>query len=167
MSELTEFRKQKDEYFKNDPHSPLTPEQRVNFEGLKYYPENKALDFELKIDLFEEQDTIQMQTSTGDIQTYTRYGKIHFEVDGEDTELTVYQSLHGFFIPFVDANAGKLTYGAGRYLDPPPLPGDQILVDFNQAYNPYCAYNDRYSCPIPPAENRLSVAIEAGEKNYK
>ena len=80
--------------------------------------------------------------------------------------MTVYASRHGFFIPFVDAQAGVLTYGAGRYLDPNLLSSGKLLVDFNHAYNPYCAYNDLYSCPLPPFENRLKVAIKAGEKNY-
>ena len=71
------------------------------------------------------------------------------------------------FIPFVDAQAGKETYGAGRYLDPEVLPDGRLVLDFNLAYNPYCAYNERYSCPIPPAENRLEAVIQAGEKSYK
>jgi hypothetical protein len=70
----------------------------------------------------------------------------------------------GYFLPFMDATSGDETYGAGRYLEIEPLPGGKLLVDFNMAYNPYCAYNEYWSCPIPPKENRLSVPIEAGEK---
>jgi uncharacterized protein (DUF1684 family) len=167
LSKLTEFRKQKDQYFLLDEHSPLTQEQKAEFKGLKYFPENPELLFELHIDEFPEKETIQMQTSTGDIQTYKRFGKIRFHIDGEKVELTIFASQHGFFLPFVDSQAGNETYGAGRYLDPYLLPGGKLLVDFNHAYNPYCAYNDLYSCPLPPAENRLNVAMKAGEMNFK
>jgi uncharacterized protein (DUF1684 family) len=167
LSKLTEFRKQKDQFFVYDEHSPLTPEQRAEFKGLKYFPENPDLLFELEINEFPEKGTIQMQTSTGEIQNYERFGKIRFQISGEDAELTVFASHHGFFLPFVDSQAGKDTYGAGRYLDPHLLPDGKLLVDFNHAYNPYCAYNDLYSCPLPPAENRINIAIQAGEKNYK
>ena len=167
MNMYMQFRAQKDDFFEFDSNSPLTDEQQEDFEGLHYFPINEKLSFEVEIEPFEEQVSMQMQTSTGDVQTYTRYGKVHFSVEGQAASLTVYASPHGFFIPFVDAQAGKQTYGAGRYLDPEVLPDGKIVLDFNLAYNPYCAYNDLYSCPIPPAENRLSVAIKAGEKNYK
>lgn len=167
MANLTEFRKQKDQFLILDEHSPLTQDQKTDFNGLKYFPENPDLLFEIEIDEFSEKETIQMQTSTGDTQAYRRFGKIRFQVDGENAELTVFASHHGFFLPFVDSQAGNETYGAGRYLDPYLLPNGNLLVDFNHAYNPYCAYNDLYSCPLPPAENRINIAIQAGEKNYK
>ena len=78
--------------------------------------------------------------------------------------MTIYEASHGFFLPFVDAGAGTETYPAGRYLEPEHLGGDTFHVDLNQAYNPFCAYNESWSCPITPAENRLKVAIHAGEK---
>lgn len=167
MNNYIEFRAQKDDFFETHPQSPLTPEQKTNFQGLKYFPPDSDLNFEVEIEKFEDQKELQMQTTTGDLRTYVRYGKVHFQVDGQPAALTVFSSEHGFFIPFVDAQAGKETYGAGRYLDPEVLTDGRIVLDFNLAYNPYCAYNDRYSCPLPPAENRLSVAIKAGEKNYK
>lgn len=167
MNIYIEFRAQKDEFFELDPHSPLTPEQKQTFFGLKYFPVNESLRFDLEIETFDDPQTIEMQTSTGDLRTFTRYGQIHFLVAGELTSLTVFASEHGFFIPFVDSQAGKETYGAGRYLDPEPNDDGSLHVDFNLAYNPYCAYNDLYSCPIPPMENRLNVAIKAGEMNYK
>jgi hypothetical protein len=167
MPSLTEQRNMKDQFFAIDPHSPLTPEQKEGFEHLAYFDEDQALRLEIDIEPFEEQVQLQMQTSTGDVQTYTRYGRFSFDVDGEQAELTVYASPHGFFLPFVDSQAGVDTYGAGRYLDPPKLPNGNFLIDFNDAYNPYCAYNELWSCPIPPAENRLTVAVKAGEKNFK
>jgi uncharacterized protein len=93
-----------------------------------------------------------------------RYGTFKFNVDGQQAELTLFSDPHGFFLPFADALAGKATYGAGRYLAPKQLPNGKLLVDFNYAYNPYCAYNELFSCPLTPIENRLKVPIRAGEK---
>jgi len=166
LSELEKFRAAKDEFFKEDPQSPLTPDQRKEFNGLHYFPENPELRYTLAVEVFPEKEKIQMQTSTGDIQTYSRYGRIHFDVEGQPAELTVYADRHGFFLPFVDNQAGKETYGAGRYLEPEVLADGRMGVDFNLAYNPYCAYNDLYSCPLTPFENRLKVAIRAGEKVF-
>ncbi len=166
MSELDEFRAAKDRFFASDPHSPLLPDQRRTFRGLAYFPENAALRFEATIDELPAKDEVVMQTSTGDSQTYIRYGRFKFVVDGQPAELTIYASAHGFFLPFVDATAGQETYGAGRYLEPETLPDGRFLIDFNLAYNPYCAYNERWSCPLTPFENRLSVPIEAGERMF-
>ncbi len=164
MSELSNFRASKDEFLAKDHHSPLTHEQKHDFDGLEYYPENTDLRLELEVKEFPTKDVIEMQTSTGDVQKHNRYGKIHFEVEGEKVELTLYKDPHGYFLPFTDVLAGKETYGAGRYLEPQALLVGKVLVDFNYAYNPYCAYNDLYSCPLTPWENRLKVPIEAGEK---
>jgi len=167
MSELDAFRAEKDDFFKHHPQSPLTPEQRRDFAGLQYFPENAALQLEVPVERLFDQQPMQMQTSTGGVQAYVRYGKFKFEVDGQPTELTIYQNENGYFLPFVDSLAGKETYPAGRYLEPGPLLGDHFLVDFNIAYNPYCAYNEMWSCPIRPAENRLKVPIRAGEKLFE
>ncbi len=102
MSELTEFRKQKDEFFCNDNLSPLPQEQKELFAGLKYFPENSNLLFELHIEEFPEKENIELQTSTGDLQTYILFGKIRFQVTGIEAELTVFSNLYGFFLPFVD-----------------------------------------------------------------
>ena len=166
MTELEVFRAEKDAFFGNHPQSPLTREQKNDFHGLNYFPENDALRLEVKVDEFPIKEQFEMQTSTGDVQVYEKFGKFQFLVDGEKAELTIYQSQHGFFLPFVDSLAGRETYPAGRYLEPEPLPGGRFFVDFNIAYNPYCAYNEMWSCPITPAENRLKVAIRAGEKLF-
>jgi len=166
MSELDDFRAEKDEFFKNHIQSPLTGEQKRDFNGLNYFPENEALRLEVQAEPLSDPNPIMMQTSTGGVQEYTRYGKFKFQVDGQEAELTIYQSENGFFLPFVDSLAGTETYPAGRYLEPEDLPGNHFLVDFNIAYNPYCAYNEMWSCPITPAENRLKVPIRAGEKLF-
>jgi len=166
MTELETFRAEKDEFFKNDPQSPLTREQKRAFTGLKYFPENPDLRLEVKAEEFATKDRIEMQTSTGDVQPYIRHSRIRFPVNGQDVELTIYLADYGFFLPFVDSLAGKETYPAGRYLEPEQLPGGRFLVDFNLAYNPYCAYNEHWSCPLTPFENRLKVPIRAGEKLF-
>jgi uncharacterized protein (DUF1684 family) len=166
MSELESFRADKDRFFATDPQSPLAPDQERDFDGLKYFPENPALRLVVTVEEFPKKENVQMQTTTGDIQTYTRFGRFKFTVDGQQAELTLYADPHSFFLPFVDSLAGTETYGAGRYLEPEPLGGGKFLVDFNLAYNPYCAYNERWSCPITPRENRLQVPIRAGEKMF-
>ena len=166
MSELNDFRREKDQFFKGDRHSPLTPEQKRSFQGLKYFPENPALALELEVEEFPQKDAIQMQTSTGDVQEYQRFGRIHFDLEGQPAELTLYTSDSGYFLPFVDSLTNQETYGAGRYLEPEPLGNGRFAVDFNYAYNPYCAYNELWSCPLTPFENRLKVPLHAGEKNF-
>jgi len=166
VTELDDFRAEKNEFFGAHPQSPLTREQKRNFTGLNYFPENNSLRLAVKPELLNDKETILMQTTTGGVQEYERHARFKFEVDGQEVELTIYRSEHGYFLPFVDALAGVETYPAGRYLEPEELPGSRFLVDFNLAYNPYCAYNDAWSCPITPAENRLKVPIRAGEKIF-
>ncbi|HVN53921.1 MAG TPA: DUF1684 domain-containing protein [Anaerolineaceae bacterium] len=167
MTELEEFRKEKDDFFATHPQSPLTDEQKKNFQGLNYFPENPGLSLEVDLAPFPERQMVQMLTSTNDIQTYQRFGRIHFQVEGQDAELTIYAKDGELFLPFVDSLAGEETYGAGRYLEPQPLGKGRVLVDFNYAYNPYCAYNELWSCPLTPAENRLKVPIRAGERVFR
>ena len=167
MSDYQEIRARKNAFFEKHPQSPLTPVQKNNFKGLDYFVENQDLLLEVKVEKFPEQEQISIQTSTGQVQQYTRYGRFKFSVDGQDAELTIYSSAHGFFLPFADSLAGEETYSAGRYLEPEPLAGDHFMVDFNLAYNPYCAYNEMWSCPLTPPENRLNVPIRAGEKIFQ
>lgn len=178
MDELLNYRKSKDLFFRTSQHSPLTREQKARFTALSYYDPNPALVFELPIEENALKESIKMQTSTGDTRYYLRWGKIRFTVEGQEAELTLYASPgdEDFFVPFMDATSGSETYGAGRYIEVQRLTENTIHIDFNQAYNPYCAYNPplsllvdpenalRWSCPIPPPENRLKVAIRAGEK---
>jgi hypothetical protein len=161
--QLLAQRRQKDEFFERHPQSPLTDAQQAAFVGLRYYPPNPALDLIVAVTPFTEQEEIAVETTTGDVRQYVRYGEFRFTVDGEEARLTIYDTPHGWFVPFVDASANVETYGAGRYIDPEEMPGGKFHVDFNLAYNPYCAYNDAYSCPLTPFENRLKVAVRAGE----
>jgi uncharacterized protein (DUF1684 family) len=167
MSQLDAFRAAKDRFFTEHPQSPLTDEQRERFAGLHYFPERPELRLALPVEPLAEAAPIVMQTSTGDSRSYRRLGLLRFTIDGRETVLTLFaDDAGGLFLPFVDALAGSETYGAGRYLEPQPLADDRVLVDFNLAYNPSCAYNDDWSCPITPPENRLKVAIRAGERLF-
>ncbi len=160
--QIERSRREKDAIFKNSPNSPLTESQRVDFDGLDYYDYNPDLSFTTTVERFEVQDMLQVMTTTNEIRNYRRYGEFTFTVDGEEARLTIFETPHGFFLPFVDANTE--TYPAGRYLDLEPETNGVFRIDFNQAYNPLCALNDGWSCPLTPAENRLGVAIRAGEK---
>ena len=174
MSQLQEFRSEIDQFMKNHPQSPLDDDQRLDFNGLDYYDYNQDLVLEVEVDRFpEDEPVVVMQTSTGDTQEFRRWGQFTFQVDEEAT-MVIYSNAHGhdFFMPFRDSTNGSETYGAGRYMDD-HRPGMRLLgpdrfeIDFNYAYNPYCAYSPYYSCPLPPRENWLKVPIRAGEKNYE
>jgi uncharacterized protein (DUF1684 family) len=167
MSSLEQFRKEKDEFFRESSSSPLLPEQRTAFVGLSYFPENPELRLSVEVGRFPSEREVQIQTNTGAAQTYRRFGRFKFEVEGEVAELTIFENENGYFLPFADSLAGQETYGAGRYLEPERLADGRFEVDFNLAYNPYCAYNERWSCPITPPENRLKVPIRAGEKIFE
>ena len=160
---IEQLRRQKDDYFRSHPQSPLTPAQKHLFAGLSYYPYNPELDLEVEVIPFEKPTDIQMQTTTGEIQWFRRYGEFTFDVDGKATRLTIFQATYGFFLPVVDTQAGIETYPAGRYMEPEAMGGNRMVIDLNRLYNPFCAYNDKWSCPITPAENRIDVAIRAGE----
>lgn len=166
MAQYQKLRAGKDAFFAHSPQSPLTREQKRDFKGLQYFPEEPALRLEVHLEKSETRQEIQIPTSTGGFQTFQRYGTFDFIVEGQDVRLTIYTNEHGFFLPFVDSLAGKETYPAGRYLEPELQPDGRFLVDFNLAYNPYCAYNEQWSCPLTPFENRLKVPIRAGEKIF-
>ena len=166
MSELDDFRKAKDDFLASHPQSPLTSAQKRAFTGLVYFPENPALRLEVELEKAPAGQEITIETSSGDTRTYQCAGRFSFLVEGQAAQLTIYADQNGYFLPFVDALAGKETYGAGRYLEPEELLDGRFLVDFNLAYNPYCAYNERWSCPLTPFENRLKVPIRAGEKAF-
>jgi len=170
MTELDDFRADKDAFFKQHPRCPLIGEQRAAFSGLDYFPEDDALGIEAVLDTDVDRDeAVVMETTAGGEQVYRRAGKVRFELDGEPAELTLYASGQQWelFAPFRDATSEKETYGAGRYLEvEPPGEDGRVMVDFNLAYNPYCAYKPKWACPIPPGENWLPVPIRAGEKAF-
>ena len=173
IEDVREQRREKDRYFGGDPHSPIPPAEREDFEGLSYYDVDPDYRFELALHPYEDPEPVTVGTSTEGEQTYHRVGEFRFEVDGETASLQAYKGDledDRLWVPFRDATSGEETYGAGRYLDLEPdhhrTDDGRWILDFNQAYNPTCAYSDRYECPLPPTENWLEVAIEAGERAW-
>ena len=163
---LLHFRADKDKFFKDSHHSPLSHSDRHTFVGLNYYEPNESLVFTVPM-IAGDGSEIHIPTSDEREKVYKRAGTVSFEVGGEPVDLTLFDTGHpGLFLPFRDATSGETTYGAGRYIDLEPNPDGTITVDFNYAYNPSCVYSDGFSCPLPPIENWLGVPIEAGEKNY-
>lgn len=169
MSRLERFRQHKDEFFREDHHSPLLPDQQERFERLDYFPENPDLHFEIELDRDAvSHEPVELDTTTGERQTHVPAGWLHLTIEGQEVDLMLYrQPERGrYFLPFRDGTSGAESYALGRYLDPQEKPDGTLIVDFNYAYNPYCAYNDQWTCPIPPAENQLKVSIRAGEKAF-
>lgn len=170
-SRLASFRRHRDHFLGHDEDSPLTPEDREGFTGIDYFPERQDLALELPLDTTGEGigEVVRLMTSDGEERDFQRAGRVHFEVEGAPATLTVFREVGRgrFFVPFKDATTGKTTYGAGRYLDPRAKPDGTLVLDLNYAYNPYCAYSDGWSCPMPPIENILRVPIEAGERSFE
>ena len=167
---IRESRIQKEEYMKNDTNSPFVLKNEP-FKGLKYFKIDKAFRVTGKVSPFPGLQQIRMPMSDGTSETYLKYAKVSFYLISEPQQLTLYKSeeLSGsgfYFIPFYDETSTVTTYGGGRYLDVDYNGGPEIVLDFNQAYNPYCAYVEGYACPVPPADNRITVKVEAGEKKY-
>ena len=167
---LAGYRHRRDHFFADHPHSPLSAPQRAAFRGLDYFPERADLALNLALDESDSDvgEPVELPTTDGKKKSFSRAGRIRFEVGGEPVELTVLRDSDrgSLFIPFRDASAGGETYEVGRYLEPQARPDGTLEVDFNYAYNPFCAYGEGWSCPIPPEENRLAVSIAAGEKAF-
>jgi uncharacterized protein len=164
--QLEADRRAKDDAFRHDPGSPIMPGDRRSFTGLSYFPPDPRYRFEA--DLIEEAPKrLDIQRSGGDVVVYMRRGHFALTLPDGAVKLALYESDGHAFIPFRDKTSGKETYGAGRYLDPPQGHDGRYIIDFNAAYNPYCAYNESYSCPFPPPENWLQVPVPAGEKTYE
>ena len=171
---VMEWRKERDKFFKNHERSPLTPKQKRNFKGLKYYPFNPKYVFSGQIERYifhinNPKYYATFLTNKGTNKRYLRYGKFHFKLGGKEYTVEIYKSILSdtLFIPFKDKTNGEETYGGGRYIDAEILTGYKIVSDFNMAYHPSCAYNDKFICVLPPKENMLSIQIQAGEKNLK
>lgn len=165
------FRLDKDEFFKTQPGSPIPEGERASFTGLPYYAVDEALVFDdrdLEPYTGDEPSNFQIPTSDGKLRPARRAGILRFELDGAPRQLTAYTFDGGdgasLFVPFLDQTSGTETYGAGRYLDLEPEFDGTYSLDFNLAYHPSCVYDPQFSCPLTPAENRLPVRIEAGER---
>jgi uncharacterized protein (DUF1684 family) len=166
-ADVLKIRKDKDENFVSSEESPI--KDKTQFKGLKYYPFNKDYIIEFVLEKAEKAKTVELKMTDGSTEKLILFGKIKGEIGGFSVSLTLYQHDNGeFFLPFKDKTAPTETYGGGRFLDLPltNVKNNRLRVDFNLAYNPYCAYNEDFACPIPPAENTLPIRIEAGEKLF-
>lgn len=169
------FREARDCLFRGHPQSPLPPGRRADFAGLAYFPHRPELRVEAELVPDAEGAELVIPTSTGEPTRFTRIGFVRPAIGGRQVSLAVYW-LEGYggglFLPFRDALAGRETYGGGRYLLDTVkgadlgagTDGEPLVLDFNYAYNPSCAYDSRWSCPLAPPENRLDLPIEAGER---
>ena len=170
VSDLERFRSAKDEFFLSDPRSPLTRAHRASFGGLRYFAEDPTLVIEAVLETDVDHELVMLSTTGGEPRPMRRGGLVGFEVYGAPAQVALFAAEDdpGLFLAFRDATSGDETYGGGRYLDVrPPDAHGRVVVDFNLAYNPYCAYSDGYSCPLPPAENWLGVPIRAGEMTFE
>ena len=169
---IESYRSEKDSAFKSGEVPAIPPSERANFQGLKYFPIDPGYRFEAELKRYPDPEHVKMLTSAGEPDDYIRYGYFAFKFGDKLCKLDVFEdgSPNGdpqhLFIPFRDETSGKETYGAGRYLELKEDEGPKFLLDFNMAYNPFCAYNPQYSCPIPPPQNTLKVEMRAGEKSY-
>ena len=170
VSSVQQERSQKDIFFKADPDSPLNAEQKDTFKQLYYYPIDPNYRIEADVEVMPLPEPIALTTSDGQQRLLNRWGFANFSINGKDQRLLLLKPVeeeeNRLFIPFSDATSALQTYGAGRYLDVELPESNTLVLDFNKAYNPYCAYSDNFSCPLPPGENRLQVPIQAGEKTY-
>ncbi|GAB5537068.1 MAG: DUF1684 domain-containing protein [Rubricoccaceae bacterium] len=166
------WRTSRDSLFRS-ASSPLLPSDQAAFDGLPYFAYDSSAAVSAALVPAMVADTARFPTSTGELRPMPVAGQLVFDVDGTERRLMAYQAVGpdgrptvGLFVPFRDATSGRATYGGGRYLDLDGRPDAEgrIVVDFNKAYHPYCVYSEAYSCPLPPAENTLAVAMEAGER---
>lgn len=165
------FREDKDDFFRTNARSPIPEADRGAFVGLPYYLVDESLAFEertLEPYTGDQPSNFQIPTSDGQLRPAHRAGILKFEIAGASQQLTAYTFDGGdgesLFVPFLDETSGTETYGAGRYLDLEPEEDGTYSLDFNLAYHPSCVYDTKFSCPLTPAENRLPLRIEAGER---
>jgi len=173
--ELRSNRAEKDEFLAEHDQSPIPPGEREGFEGLDYFPPGAEYRVEATVTTHDDPEIVHMETSDGREMRYERVVTFEFTLDGEVLELHGYRQPEDgptdapIFVPFRDKTTGQQTYHDGRYMELAPRreleDGDEVTIDFNLAYSPFCAYNETFSCPLPEPENWLEVAIEAGEKS--
>jgi len=174
--EVLSFQRAMNETFRDPKTSPLPDRYRKDFEGLNFFPPDSTYRVAAKVVRTPNAKPFQMPTTTDRHQMVVRFGVAYFLLRGQTHQLELYRStdspsdgeLHPqLFLPFLDETNGKTTYAGGRYLDLEMPEGDSLIIDFNKAYNPYCAYNKKYSCPIVPGVNSLNMEIRAGVKAFE
>jgi uncharacterized protein (DUF1684 family) len=168
--QLRENRAEKDDFFATHRQSPIPPEKRDEFDGLAYFEPDSSYRVEATVHREDDPEQVELATSDDRTMTYRRPFRFRFELDGESYELSGYrqESTDPIFVPFRDKTTGQQSYTDGRYMELQTegqlADGDTIVIDFNLAYSPFCAYTDTFSCPLPPEENWLETTITAGER---
>ena len=174
-TEVQNWQEKQNSEFKTPNESPLTKEGLSIFKGLDFYKIDSKFSVEAKLERTPYEPIFGMPTTTARLPEYKKYGVATFEIYGKTYKLNVYQnqkaiSVKGYedhlFIPYTDLTSGNSSYSGGKYIDLRIPKGGVLIIDFNKSYNPYCAYNHKYSCPIPPSENSLNTRIEAGVMAY-
>ncbi len=175
---IEEIKVSQDEWnimFSDPETSPLPKEEVAAFHGLEFFPINENYRIEAEFVSTPGEKPFEMVTTTERRPMYVKYGEARFELNGKKIKLDIYQNINlvlkdeykdHLFLPYKDWTNGEESYGGGRYIDLKQPEGNIIILDFNKSYNPYCAYNDRYSCPVPPKENHMELEIRAGVKKY-
>jgi uncharacterized protein (DUF1684 family) len=175
VAAVEKFQKELNTQYADAKTSPLTSEDLATFKALEFYPINQKLFVVAKFVRTENEKPFEMKTSTDRKPMYVKYGEAHFEIDGKPFQLNIYQNIElskkeeykdYLFLPFSDLTCGKESYIGGKYIDMKTPKGETIVIDFNTSYNPYCAYNPKYSCPKVPLENDLKIEIKAGVKKF-
>ncbi|MEJ2004775.1 MAG: DUF1684 domain-containing protein, partial [Cyclobacteriaceae bacterium] len=166
-AEILEAREETDRFMRFSEESPFK-NQEIPFDSLKYFEPDLSYRVAAMFRPIEKRGIISLATNDGKEEEFMSYGYASFTLDGIPQELLILENIdeQQLFVPFGDATSAEETYGAGRYLDVEHGGGATIVLDFNKAYNPYCAYVDDFTCPLPPRENLLTVPIPAGEKSY-
>ncbi|SNR46592.1 hypothetical protein SAMN06265371_103280 [Lutibacter agarilyticus] len=175
---IKQFQYELNTQYADASESPLTKEDLPTFRGLDFFTIDKNYQIEAKLELTPNSPIFEMQTTTDRLPLFKIYGIAYFTLNGEKCTLNLYQSQdysntinhqNLLFLPFNDLTNGISSYSGGRFIDleTSSAENNTIIIDFNKAYNPYCAYNHKYSCPVPPSENNLPIAITAGVKDYK
>jgi len=172
----TEFQRELNADFKDATTSPLKDKDRKNFMGLDFFKFDSAFVVSANLVRTPEEKPFKMKTTTDRLPEYVKYGVVEFQLHEETYQLNIYRSLdtqvkdsnkNPLFLPFLDNTNGDTSYGGGRYVEFKIPKENTIEIDFNKAYNPYCAYNEKYSCPIVPRENYLPIEVTAGVKAFK
>lgn len=176
IEEIQAYRKEQNAEFLNPSKSPLTAQERKEFKGHDFFPIDEDYRVQARFEPTPDSKPFPLNTSKGTTQLYKRIGILHFELKGKPYTLEAYLQIQRFtipgqktyvFLPLIDATTGESTYDAGRYLHYEGIPeGTDWVIDFNKLYNPYCAYSDKYECPMVPEPNHLPIAVEAGVKGY-
>ena len=171
----TQYQKEVNAKFKDASTSPLKDVDRKNFKGLDFFKFDSTYVVKAKFERTPNETPFEMKTTTERLALYVKYGTVTFNLKGKEHHLNVYQNQdlinkEGYedylFLPFLDNTNGEDSYGGGRYIDLEIPDGNELVIDFNKAYNPLCAYNEKYSCPIVPLENYLELRVEAGVKAF-